>query len=452
MRALRIIASWLLMLGTGSLLFAAGDDLKDLRAQLAAAEEKTDKPAVAEISRRILEGDPRDQAVWEKRVRALLELGDLERCKQALDQWEQPGSEVSIIATELSGDLAFEQKNYDEALRRWSAYLALKPDADGTLKKIAWVYELQTQWDKAADALTKLIALEDSAGARVWRARCDLELRKWDAALADMAKANEIDASDEAVKQWLPQFETLQKSLPEIRVLDKKIAANSRQPALLLDRGLLCDDAQRYDLALEDAEAALKIAPESRRALLQKGYALLSLHRAGEAAKLHMVVKETEVTDETLHKIDGLDAKISAKPDAASLTERARLCSDLEQYALAWEDADAAVTLDPRSADALVERGFASMKLGHPNDARPDFVRATELNPKNFVAWRSLGELEMERADYPAAIDFFTRSLKLHESPLVLQKREKCYRNSGHDREADQDLQRFQKLTAQKKK
>jgi len=96
----------------------------------------------------------------------------------------------------------------------------------------------------------------------------------------------------------------------------------------------------------------------------------------------------------------------------------------------------------------MVELGFARMKLDDIKLARNDFAFATELDPKNAIAWRSLGEIAMDQADYPVAIDNFSRSLKLRESPLVLQKREQCYRNSGHNQEADQDLQRWQKLTA----
>jgi tetratricopeptide (TPR) repeat protein len=454
MRISRVILLGLLVFAGCARIFAAGGDAKDLRAQLAAADDKHDTPAVAEISRRILQIEPKDQAVWETRVRALLKLGDLDHCRQALDEWEQQAKPPDAAAIDLRGDLAWEEKKYDDALRCWSAYMRAKPDhAVDTLKKIVWLHEVRNEWSDAANMLTFWILSGDTAGKRVWRARCNLQMRKWDEAFADIKKANELDASDEAVKQWLPQFETLEKSLPQIKILDAKISAGPKWP-LLLDRALLFYDAERYDLALQDVEQAGRFGDEqSRSILLIRGGALIALGRSDEAAKLKIVVKKNDLPDETLQKIRKLDAQILDKgPAAAPLTDRARLCNDLEQYPLALEDAQFAMERDPHFANAFVEAGFALMKLERTMEAREKFTHATELDPKNFVAWRSLGEIEMDRVNYADAIAFFTRSLKLHESPKVLEKRATCYRNSGHNKEADADYLRFQKLSGTKKK
>jgi tetratricopeptide (TPR) repeat protein len=453
MRISRVILLGLLVFAGGARIFAAGGDAKDLRAQLTAADDKHDTPAVAEISRRILQIEPQDQAVRETRVRALLKIGDLEHVKQALDEWEQQAKPPDAATIDLRGDLAFEEKKYDDALRCWSSYLDAKPDAVDTFKKIAWLHESRNEWSDAAAALTKWISSGDAADKRVWRARCNLQMRKWDEAFADIKKANAVDSSDADVKQWLPQFETLEKSLPQIKALDAKISAGPKWP-LLLDRALLFYDAERYDLALQDAEQAGRFGDEqSRSILLIRGGALIALGRSDEAAKLKIVVKKNDLPDDTLQKIRKLDAQILDKgPAAAPLTDRARLCNDLEQYALALEDAQSAAQRDPHFANAFVEAGFALMKLERRKEAREKFTLATELDPKNFVAWRSLGEIEMDRANYADAIAFFTRSLKLHESPKVLEKRATCYRNSGHNKEADADFLRFQKLSGTKKK
>jgi hypothetical protein len=54
----------------------------------------------------------------------------------------------------------------------------------------------QARWADNAAYRTKAIAAEDSAVRRVFRACAFMRLHKWDAAYADMAKANKIDASD----------------------------------------------------------------------------------------------------------------------------------------------------------------------------------------------------------------------------------------------------------------
>lgn len=446
---MRILLGLCLVLA-GSLPARADDDRKDLQAQLAAAEQRDppDQAAIAEISRRLLVLEPGDPALYEKRLRALYDLWQLKLCRKELNAWsaKQPLPDGSDIA----GDLDEADEKYDAALQNWNAWLSLHPRETKTYEKIAWVYERQNRWDKADATLTKLIAIEDSASTRVWRARCRMEMRHWDDAIADINKANQLDAKDDSVKLWLPQFETLEKALPKIKALDRKIAAAKRPDAsLLLDRGLLLADAGRGDLALQDADAALAANPGSKRAILQKALALIATGSPDDAAALHFIVANIIFDNKALQTIGALDAKIAAKPsDAALFTERARACSDIDQFGLALDDAREAVKLDPKSADALVELGFAEMKLDRPHEAAKDFTRATELDPKNAVAWRSLGELAMDRADYPTAIDDFSRSLQFHPSPLVMQKRAQCFLYSGRKKEADDDLRLLKKLNA----
>src|SRR5207244_9477386 len=136
--------------------------------------------------------------------------------------------------------------------------------------------------------LTKAIAAKDSAPLLFFLACAFLRLHKWDAAYADMAKANKMDASDSQVKEWLPQFERLQKFLPQIKALDAQIAKSPNDPAaagLLLERARIFTLAGRPLLALDDAGRALKLQPASMRARMQTAEALLDANRAEDAAK-----------------------------------------------------------------------------------------------------------------------------------------------------------------------
>ncbi len=58
-------------------------------------------------------------------------------------------------------------------------------------------------------------------------------------------------------------------------------------------------------------------------------------------------------------------------------------------------------------------------------------VKATELNPNDGAAWHYRGVLEAKRADFPAAIESQTRSLKLGETLDALRARENCERRIG---------------------
>ena len=84
----------------------------------------------------------------------------------------------------------------------------------------------QARWTDHAAYRTKAIAAQDTAARRVLRAAAFLRLHNWDAAYADMAKANKMDATDPQVKEWLPEFEPIAKipaANQNARCADRKI-------------------------------------------------------------------------------------------------------------------------------------------------------------------------------------------------------------------------------------
>ena len=130
----------------------------------------------------------------------------------------------------------------------------------------------QARWADHAAYRAKAIAAQDTAARRVLRAVAFLRLHNWDAAYADMAKANKMDATDPQVKEWLPEFERLQKFLPQIKSLDAQIAKSQNDPAvagLLLERARVFILAGRPLLAIDDAERAFKLQPASMRARIR---------------------------------------------------------------------------------------------------------------------------------------------------------------------------------------
>src|SRR5213075_2387803 len=192
---------------------------------------------------------------------------------------------------DFRGDLCLKRKDYQNAERHWLAFLATKPraaDAAAEYDKLADLCVAQARWADNAAYRTKAIVAEGSAARRVFRACAFMRLHKWDAAYADMAKANKIDASDSQLKEWLPQFERLQKFLPRIKALDAQISKSPNDVTLLLDRARLFTLADRPLLALDDAERALKLQPASMRARIQTAEALLQVDRAEDAAKLEV--------------------------------------------------------------------------------------------------------------------------------------------------------------------
>jgi len=432
-----------------------GADVSQLRKQLAVAEDADDKPAIIELNRRIVAIVPSDSNAWENIAQGQFEIEDYDRLGETLEAWQKAVKRPPAAIEDFRGDLAVKLKDYANAERHWLAFLARKPSPGNVAAiydKLANLCADQSRWADCASYDAKAIAAEDSASRRVAHACVLLRLRQWDAAYAEMAKANKIDSTDAEVKKWLPQFERLGEFLPQIRTLDAQIKKSANDSALLLDRARLFTLAKRPLLALDDCERAMKLQPASMRARIQTAEALFDVGQPDDAAKLQVSSKlardkENQVSDQALRELGNEDTQIAQDPgNAEPLAARAKTLRDLRQLPLALADARAALAIDDKLAAAHFEAARDLDALDQSKEALVHAVKATELNPNDGEAWYYRGVLEAERADFPAAIESLTRSLKLGETLEALRKRENCQRRIGRIDNANADLKRIREL------
>jgi tetratricopeptide (TPR) repeat protein len=435
---------------------AETSELRQLRLQLKAAEDANDKPAIIELSRRIVALDPKSSDAWDILAQNQLEIEDLDRLEQTLNAWQKAGRRPASAVEDFRGALCFKRKDYQCAERHWLAFIATKPpraDLATDYDNLAELCAAQERWEDHAAYRTKAIAAQDSAARRVSRACALLRLHKWDPAYADMAKANKMDPTDSQVKQWLPQFERLQEFLPRIKALDDQIAKSPNDPWLLLDRARLFTLAGRPLLALDDAERAFKLQPASMRARIQTGEALLDNGRAEDAAKLQvgrLSREDGHVSELALRQLDMNDALLAQDAkNVEALVARAGILRSLQQLTLALDDALAAIAGNEKSADAHFEAAHLYDDLGEQKNASTHARIATELDPNDSAKWSFRGLLERQRADFQAAIQSQTRSLQIGESFLALSEREQCERRIGKISDADADVRRIQELAPQ---
>jgi tetratricopeptide (TPR) repeat protein len=436
-------------------LLSADKPLSQLRVQLKAAEDAADKSAMMELSRRILAISPTDSKIWETLAQTELETDDLDRLGQTLEAWRKAVRHPPGAIEDFQGTLCFKRKDYQCAEHHWLAYIAAKPPASEIADEYDSLADLcadQARWEDHAAYRTKAIAAKDSAARRVARAVAFLRLRKWDAAYADMSKANQMDATDSQVKEWLPQFERLQLYLPRIKELDAEIAKSPNELELLLQRARLLTVAGRPLLALDDAERAFKLQPASMRARIQTGEALLDTGRAEDAAKLQIgrLARDRDdghVSEQALLDLSVNDALLAQDPkNVEAHVARANVLHTLHQLTLALADVQAAIAINEKSADAQFVLAHLFDDLGEQKNALTHARLATELDPNDPEKWSFRGVLERQRADFQAAIQSQTRSLEISESPLALSEREQCERRTGKINEADADLRRIQEL------
>jgi len=456
---LRTFATPVLILLTVSV-FAAAEipQLQQLRDQLKKAQNAEDKPAIIELSRRIVAIAPKDSGTWNTLAQTQFETEGLDDLERTLDAWQKVTKRPTAAVEDFRAELCFKRKDYQCAEQHWLAYIATKPsrsDMATGYDNLAEVCVEQTRWTENAAYRSKAIAAQDTAARRVLRATALLRLRNWDAAYADMSKANKMDATNPQVKEWLPQFEQLQKFLPQIKPLDAEIAKSANDSSvagLLLERARVFVFAGRPLLAIDDAQRAFKLQPASMRARIELAEALLGAGQPEDAAKLQVDRylrrgEDKQVSGEALRELGMLDARLSANSkDADALVERAKILRDLRQFTLALADANAALAIDDKSAAAHFEAARDFDGVDRQKEALLQARIATELDPQNPEMWFFRGVLERQRADFAGAVSSQTRSIEIDESLVALNEREQCERRIGKTAEADADLRRIQEL------
>lgn len=430
-------------------------DLATLRKQFAAAEKAEDNSAQAEIGRRIVALAPNDNATWGAIAQIRYDAKDYDGCEQILNAWAAAVKSPPPVYQTFRGGVAFHGNDLATAEKDFLAAVAKEQTGEiaaDAFESLGTICVDRARWIEAEKYFAKAVAAKDSAARRVWHATSLLRLHRWDAAYAEMAKANKIDSTDAEVKEWLPQFERLQSFLPRITLLDHRIAKLPNDADLLLQRARFFTLAGRPLLALVDAKRAMELQPAWVRARIQAGEAALDTNDVEGAASLHVAnqltrAQDRHVPEELLRELAQEDMQCLAEPDSAdALAARSKTLRKLRQFVLALADAEAALAIDEDSAAGHFEAAHSLNELGRSKEALDEIKRATELSPQEPVAWYYRGVLEAQRADLAAAMESQSKSLALRESVVALREREQCARRLGRNEEADVDLARIRQL------
>lgn len=91
----------------------------------------------------------------------------------------------------------------------------------------------------------------------------------------------------------------------------------------------------------------------------------------------------------------------------------------------ALHTAQSAAKLNPLSVDGLFVLAGAQQRIGRIDEARRTMMRATRLEPENYLVWEQLAVYERDRWGEPdLAREHFERALRLN--PLDRQLRERA--------------------------
>jgi tetratricopeptide (TPR) repeat protein len=423
---------------------------KALRSQLGHELSHHSYESAIPLARRVIRMAPQDNRTWRKLVQAQIGLHDFEGAKQTLTDWRATVQPLSPRVDEFEGDIAHEEHDLSGALQAWGKAAAGQPKNRRILEKIALLEQGERHWPQAIVVWDRSIALHDNATARINRAVCHRCLRQWNEAFDDLHHAQKLAPNDPEVQGWSRLFENLSKYVEEIREFDARVAAIPNDSGLLADRALLLLRSGDPELALDDSEQAMKLAPWAICPRLFRGLALIALNRGKECESLaiRQPLRFESLTPEFLETINRIDSAISVERDNPEhYAVRAWQLNEIGQPLLAFEDGQNAVRLDPKSASGLAEISYALMKTGRGQEAFAKIKQATELEPNLATAWQYRGELEMSRGDNLAAIESLSRALSIQQTAAALQKREECYRRLGYRARAEDDHRAWLQLT-----
>lgn len=202
----------------------------------------------------------------------------------------------------------------------------------------------------------------------------------------------------------------------------------ARRAMLLVARGWQKRRGGDRNGSLRDFEAALKLMPGSDAALRGRAVMLSDLGRLDEAERAFTAMLADDETRPLLYLDRGLvrrragrreqaladfNAALQIQPRYAdALVQRGRLALEGRDHAAAVADLAAAASIDPNDTTALYWYAQALSEKGDLDAALPVFNRLVGIEPQDAGNWLQRGRLQEKRGDHAAALRSYDLGLK----------------------------------------
>jgi tetratricopeptide (TPR) repeat protein len=151
-------------------------------------------------------------------------------------------------------------------------------------------------------------------------------------------------------------------------------------------------EADKFEDALREADAAIAIFPSLAEAHNLRGIALEELGHADEAVKAY---RQAISLDPDFREAKENLSDLEAEPHL----EQAYSYKEADKFEDALREADAAIKIDPSLAEAHNLRGIALEELGHLKEALEAYRQAIVLDPEFREAKNNLSELASDLAE-----------------------------------------------------
>jgi serine/threonine protein kinase/Flp pilus assembly protein TadD len=307
-------------------------------------------------------------AFYRIRARCRKALGEEEAARADEELFRQTPATIALDHY-LLGMVAVAVQDKAEAVKQFEAALRVEPTHYWSLLRLGMclTYFGQHEQDFAAAAAAFTGCLMQRPGdAMVYcrRAYAYGKLRRYEEALADHAKAIELDPRE--AQYWNNRgatFARLDQADKALADFSRAVELNPKYVLAWTNRGAAHFKLGQSDKALTDFSRAVELDPKDALAWSNRGVAHFNLGQPDKALADFSRALE-------------LDPK-----DAKSWSDRGAAQVNLGQLDKALADFSRALELDPMDATAWINRGVASLRLGQPDKAAGDFRTAIRLKP-----------------------------------------------------------------------
>jgi len=342
----------------------------------------------------------------------------------------------------LVGDRFAHYLLWNEAIDAYTRAAALSRGVTPLVRRAA-AWEALKNYKKAMADLTAAVTAEP-ASTSAWVARgllaADLGLR--DQALADLTRAVNLDAKSPGARVARGSFYARTgKAALALADFNAALSADPNLAEAYNNRGALYANALNdSDKALNDIVSAVVLEPQNpgyqfnlgmmrfKARHYQKAIAAFNtaLSLKGPAARILQARAEAQAQlgdhAAALRDIQTSLEKDPRNPAVYDTLGSIRLAA--HDYEQAVRDLNQALRINADFVPALIHRGAAYGGLGSLKNARNDFRRAAELEPRSKEAWTGLGTVQRLQNDHEEAVQDCTHALEIDPShgPAYLQR------------------------------
>jgi tetratricopeptide (TPR) repeat protein len=295
------------------------------------------------------------------------------------------------------GDVLIAKGATDDAIKEFSRAIELAPEDARGWSARGTAYYRASRWEKALADYSKAIEL-DAAVAIVWNNRGAVhnELHHFDKAVADLNRAIELDRN--CVVAWINRgcaYRIMRQHEKAISDCTKAIELDRQLALGWCSRASAFSEMGQWDHAIADLNKAIELDPKYVVAWTRRGfaYAQLRQHEKGLA---------------DCSKAIELDPT-----DAGAWSKRGEVYNTMGLWGKAIADLGKAVELDPRHVPSWTSRGVAHIQLQQYEQGLADLSKAIDLDPTYARAWTSRGAAYNELNQYEKGLADCSRAIAL---------------------------------------